>query len=84
MNSTYSILKETDWLSQPNSPVPAGFNVSLQPDDLMEFATIDGGVIDYYACEEAVNMGAGIFIGGYFVGVSDFSQCYPQQTFMRS
>ncbi|NDK55988.1 hypothetical protein [Pontibacter fetidus] len=83
MNSTYSILKESDCLGQPNVPV-AGLNISLQPDDLMEFATIDGGVIDYYACEEAVNTGAGIFIGGYFVGVSDFSQCYPQQTFMRS
>lgn len=84
MNSTYSLLKETDCLIQPNLSASAGLHVSRQPDDLMEFATIDGGVIDYYACEEAVNTGAGIFIGGYFVGVSDFSQCYPQQSFMRS
>ncbi|WP_162426955.1 hypothetical protein [Pontibacter pudoricolor] len=81
MNLTYSILTECDCLSQP--VLPASFNGTLHQDDLMEFATIDGGVVDYYACEEAVNMGAGIFIGGYFVGVTDFSQCYPQQTFLR-
>ena len=83
MNATYSLLKESDCLNQPVVPAPAYLHVSLQTDDLMEFATIDGGVIDYYACEEAVNTGAGIFIGGYFVGVTEFSQCYPQQTFMR-
>jgi hypothetical protein len=81
MNPTYSILTDSDCLSQP--VLSASINLTLHQDDLMEFATIDGGVVDYYACEEAVNTGAGIFIGGYFVGVTDYSQCYPQQTFMR-
>ncbi|MER2997174.1 hypothetical protein [Pontibacter populi] len=81
MNSTYSILTESDCLSQ--QVLSASFNVALHQDDLMEFATIDGGVVDYYACEEAVNTGAGIFIGGYFVGVTDYSQCYSQLSFTR-
>ena len=82
MNSTYSILTESDCLSHP--VLSASFNAALYQDDLVEFATIDGGVVDYYACEEAVNTGAGIFIGGYFVGVTDNSQCYRQQTLMRN
>ncbi|MBC5774942.1 hypothetical protein H8S95_12770 [Pontibacter sp. KCTC 32443] len=81
MNSTYSILKESDSLSRSVSP--ASFNGGLSSDDLMEYATIDGGVVDYYACEQAVSNGAGIFIGGYFVGVTEFSHCYSQQTFLR-
>ena len=55
-----------------------------QAGDKQEFATIDGGVIDYQACEQAVSNGAGIFIGGYFVGVMEYTQCYSQQTFMRN
>ena len=75
MNSTYSLLNETDCLT-----LPVTFKYS---DDLLEFATIDGGVVDYTACEEAVSNGEGIFIGGYFVGVAENSHCYVQQTFLR-
>lgn len=81
MNSTYSLLKESDCNNRSVLPTP--FNVGITSDDLMEYATIDGGVVDYYSCEQAVNDGAGIFIGGYFVGVTEFSQCYKQQTFKR-
>lgn len=81
MKSTYSILNESDCLSR--HVLPASFAAALQVEDLVEFATIDGGVVDYYTCEEAVSNGAGIFIGGYFVGVTEASQCYTQQTFLR-
>ncbi len=78
MKITYSILKESDCISQ--SVLPSSF---ISAEDLIEFATIDGGVVDYYACEQAVSSGAGIFIGGYFVGGTEASQCYSQQSLMR-
>lgn len=81
MNSTLSLVTTID-LSKRKKQEPEQHLVEI-PLDALEYATIDGGVVDYQACEEAVNSGAGIFIGGYFVGVTDFSQCYVQQTFMR-
>jgi hypothetical protein len=81
MNSTYNILKESDCSSR--SVLPVSFNLSFYSEDQIEYATIDGGVVDHYACEQAVSNGAGIFIGGYFVGVTDSSHCYSQQTLMR-
>jgi len=81
MKSTYNLLTESDCISR-TAPA-ATYNTGLYNEDLMEFATIDGGVLDYYSCEQAVNDGAGIFIGGYFVGGTDASQCYAQQTFLR-
>lgn len=81
MNSTYSLLKESDCLTRPVLPVT--LSSAKYSEDLMEFATIDGGVIDYTACEEAVSNGDGIFIGGYFVGVAENSHCYVQQPFIR-
>jgi len=35
------------------------------------FSTIDGSVITFNAGKNAVSNGAGIFIGDYFVGVTD-------------
>ncbi|NEM97450.1 hypothetical protein [Pontibacter burrus] len=80
MESTYSLANKAN---QPKGKVAAPVYQAVEmPADVVDFATIDGGVIDYYACEQAVSRGAGIFIGGYFVGVTEFSQCYEQQTFM--
>ncbi|MEJ8755741.1 hypothetical protein WG947_01925 [Pontibacter sp. H259] len=81
MKPTYSILTESEYFSQVSSS--PGFNKGVFTEDLMEFATIDGGVVDYYSCEQAVNDGAGIFIGGYFVGVTDTTQRYVHQPSLR-
>ncbi|MBB6611977.1 hypothetical protein H7F15_13080 [Pontibacter sp. Tf4] len=81
MDQTYSLTKEA---GQPKGKAAATANKASElPDEALEFATIDGGVVDFYACEQAVSNGAGIFIGGYFVGVTEFTQCYTQQTLMR-
>lgn len=81
MNPTLSLLTTIDLPKRKLQE--AEQHVAELPLDALEFATIDGGVVDYQACEEAVSNGAGIFIGGYFVGVTEFSQCYAQQSFMR-
>jgi len=44
-------------------------------EDQFNFSTIDGSVMSYSAGTTAVSSGAGIFIGGYFVGVSDDFLC---------
>lgn len=40
---------------------------------MLRFATTDGSVMTYRAGTTAVRTGAGIFIGGYFVGPADDS-----------
>ena len=40
-------------------------------EDLPGYSTIDGGMVAYQSGANAVSAGAGIFIGGYFVGVAD-------------
>lgn len=40
-------------------------------EDLLSFSTTDGSMVAYKSGENAVSAGAGIFIGGYFVGVAD-------------
>lgn len=47
------------------------------------FATIDGGMITQDEVNHAVNRGAGIFIGNYFVGISETYQCYINSPFGR-
>jgi hypothetical protein len=79
MNNTYSILNENDCLSCPAASTSI-LSMAL-PEEMVEYATIDGSVIAYIACAHAVSKGNGIFIGDYFVGISDSSQsgiCQPQ------
>ena len=52
-------------------------------EDDSSFATIDGGVITQNEVEMAVNNGAGIFIGNYFVGIVESYQCYINSPFGR-
>ncbi|WP_162055372.1 hypothetical protein [Pontibacter pamirensis] len=40
-------------------------------ENLLSFSTIDGSVVAYKSGANAVRSGAGIFVGGYFVGVAD-------------
>ncbi|RDV15027.1 hypothetical protein DXT99_12160 [Pontibacter diazotrophicus] len=40
-------------------------------DDMLSFSTIDGSMVAYKSGANAVNAGAGIFVGGYFVGGAD-------------
>lgn len=40
-------------------------------DEVLDYSTIDGGVIASNTGRNAVDSGAGIFIGDYFVGVID-------------
>lgn len=47
------------------------------------YATIDGGMITRDEVDLAVNRGAGIFIGNYFVGITESYQCYINSPFGR-
>lgn len=40
-------------------------------EDLVGYATIDGNMVHHVEVASAVNNGAGIFIGDYFVGLAD-------------
>lgn len=42
-------------------------------EEMLRFPTTDGSVMTYHAGTNAVRSGAGIFIGGYFVGVTEDS-----------
>jgi hypothetical protein len=55
----------TERMSLPTSPK------TLLQEEAFDFSTIDGGMITYNAGTKAIDTGAGIFIGDYFVGVSD-------------
>lgn len=50
-------------------------------EDNRAFETTDGGVITQKEINMAVDRGAGMFIGGYFVGVSDTYRCYSSSSF---
>lgn len=58
-------------LSVFSLPSRAGASVN---EDLYGFSTIDGSMVSFNAGTSAINNGAGIFIGDYFVGFAD-SQC---------
>lgn len=47
------------------------------------YATTDGGMITKDEVNLAVTRGAGIFIGNYFVGISESYQCYINSPFGR-
>lgn len=57
--------------------------VNLPEEQELDFSTIDGGVIAYNAGTKAINNGAGIFIGDYFVGVSDCYQSIGNTPYIR-
>ncbi|MHA6248123.1 hypothetical protein ACXYMU_09320 [Pontibacter sp. CAU 1760] len=40
-------------------------------EELLGYATIDGNMVHHLEVTSAVNNGAGIFIGDYFVGLAD-------------
>ena len=43
----------------------------MQEEELVGYATIDGHMVHHVEVASAVNKGAGIFIGDYFVGLAD-------------
>ncbi|MDX5419827.1 MAG: hypothetical protein LPK09_11475 [Hymenobacteraceae bacterium] len=51
--------------------------------DEFEFSTIDGGVVTYDAGASAISRGAGIFIGDYFVGITENYELVSNQPFVR-
>ncbi|MBC5994364.1 hypothetical protein [Pontibacter cellulosilyticus] len=56
---------------------------NLQEEEVFDFSTIDGGVITYNAGTKAISNGAGIFIGDYFVGMSDNYHSISNMPFVR-
>ena len=50
--------------------LPSRAGTSLN-EDLYGFSTIDGSMVTLNAGTKAINNGAGIFIGDYFVGLAD-------------
>jgi hypothetical protein len=74
MNSTVNLLAKSSY-SKPclalSSPVK---KANIQEEEAFDFSTIDGGVVTYNAGTRAISNGAGIFIGDYFVGVSESYQ----------
>ncbi|WP_460879105.1 hypothetical protein [Pontibacter rugosus] len=46
-------------------------NVPPSEDEPTGYATIDGNMISHHVGSDAVSNGAGIFIGDYFVGITD-------------
>ncbi|GAB3199587.1 hypothetical protein ABID22_002383 [Pontibacter aydingkolensis] len=52
-------------------------------EEVFDFSTIDGGVITYNAGTKAISNGAGIFIGDYFVGISDSYHSISNLPFVR-
>jgi hypothetical protein len=58
------------------------FNIAvLENED--SFDTTDGGMITMDQVNNAVDRGAGIFIGNYFVGIPDSYKCYINSPFGR-
>ncbi|MEJ8803401.1 hypothetical protein [Pontibacter sp. H249] len=56
---------------------------SKQEEDTFDFSTIDGGMVTYNEGAKAISNGAGIFIGDYFVGVSDSYQSITNLPYVR-
>ncbi|MFD2245237.1 hypothetical protein [Pontibacter ruber] len=69
-------------LSCPYVPAFSCKRVGLQEEETLEFSTIDGDVITYNDGTLAVSSGSGIFIGDYFVGLTD-SHTSIQAPFVR-
>ncbi|MFD2512519.1 hypothetical protein ACFSRY_01460 [Pontibacter locisalis] len=54
-----------------------------QKEEMFDFSTIDGGMVNHNAGSLAISSGSGIFIGDYFVGVSDSYQSISNLPFVR-
>ncbi|GAA4444769.1 hypothetical protein GCM10023188_47160 [Pontibacter saemangeumensis] len=52
-------------------------------EDALRFSTTDGSMMTYSAGTNAVSNGAGIFIGGYFVGLTDESLLTGSMPFIK-
>ncbi|WP_187264712.1 hypothetical protein [Pontibacter beigongshangensis] len=73
--------RQTYYSSYSNSPISAR---QLSSDsESLGHTTIDGGVLTYRACEQAVSNGSGILIGGYFVGVTEASNSLNHMPLLR-
>ncbi|WP_125185499.1 hypothetical protein [Botryobacter ruber] len=51
--------------------------------EVAEYSTIDGRVITHTACAHAVSNGSGIFIGDYFVGLTESNTLFGNTHFIR-
>lgn len=59
-------------------------NISISPlEEDSSYATTDGGMIMKDEVNLAVNKGLGIFVGNYFVGITESYQCYINSPFGR-
>ncbi|GAB3528168.1 hypothetical protein GCM10027443_05730 [Pontibacter brevis] len=58
----------------------AVLKAGTQEEEHVGFATIDGNMIHHVEVASAVNNGAGIFIGDYFVGFADYDQSISHTT----
>ncbi len=63
--------------------LPTSQKVLIQEEETFDFSTTDGGMITYNAGTKAIDNGAGIFIGDYFVGVSDSYHTISNMPFVR-
>jgi hypothetical protein len=80
-------------LSRSNGLDSLGRNTGLAPvtakptaaveEDVLRFPTTDGGMMTYRAGTKAMSAGAGIFIGGYYVGVTDDSVLAGNMPFIK-
>lgn len=78
---------------RPNNLESIGRNLSLAAisskqtadleEDVLRFSTTDGSMMTYHAGTNAVRNGAGIFIGGYFVGVAEESMFAGNMPFIH-
>ncbi|WP_439882272.1 hypothetical protein ACSX1A_03725 [Pontibacter sp. MBLB2868] len=55
----------------------------LQREEVFDYSTIDGGMVNHNAGSQAISNGSGIFIGDYFVGISDSYQSISNLPFVR-
>ena len=65
-------------LTRPDSLPVIGRYTAPKPgagaeEDMLRLTTTDGSVMSHHAGTKAVRSGAGIFLGGYFVGVAEES-----------
>ncbi|WP_018478260.1 hypothetical protein [Pontibacter roseus] len=56
---------------------------SYVEEEAVEYSTIDGEVITSMAGTSALQKGAGILIGDYFVGISESLQGFTNRPFLR-
>ena len=86
MSFTVNPTKYASDKSYGNACLPlssAAVKINLSDEEKFGFSTIDGGVINYNAGTKAIDNGAGIFIGDYFVGVSESYQSISNTPFVR-